>query len=153
MARADRVLRPFWLHQAAEYLIGLVVVSMGLQSLQPAVPTIAGGLIIVNAAFVDGPLGAFRAFDRRIHRMLDVVVMAVLVIVAVLPWLDLDGSTRALLLAAAAVLAVVWWNSAFERKPKRDPAAKVDRSEAIGRSAGRMAGGVAKAVRDRSRSK
>ena len=62
---------------------------------------------------------------------------------------------------SAAVLGVVWWNSAFEKRPSRraragatpaePPAAPVDRSEAIGRGAGRLAGSIAKAVRDRSK--
>ena len=77
--RDDRVLRPFWLHQAAEYLIGLVLVAQGLQSLDPVVPTLAGGLVILNAAVVDGPLGAFRLFSRRAHRIVDLVVIGVLV--------------------------------------------------------------------------
>ena len=58
--------------------------------------------------------------------------------------------------AAAVVLAIVWWNSAFEnRASKRKAAAatgaasggqpaQVDRSQSIGRGAGRLAGTVAK---------
>ena len=60
----ERVRRPFWLHQAAEYLIGLVLVAQGLQSPTPLVPTLAGGVVIVNAAVVEGPLGAFRLVPR-----------------------------------------------------------------------------------------
>jgi hypothetical protein len=63
-----------------------------------------------------------------------------------------------LLAGGAAVLAVVWWNSAFEtRRPRAGATAQAggtarpDRSEAIGRGAGRLAGGIARAVRDRSR--
>ena len=60
--------------------------------------------------------------------------------------------------------AVVWWNSAFEnRASKRKAAAataaasggqpaKVDRSQSIGRGAGRLAGTVAKSIRDRQKS-
>ena len=48
------MLRPFWLHQAAEYLIGLVLVAVGLQSLEPLWPTLAGGLVILNAAVSTG---------------------------------------------------------------------------------------------------
>ncbi len=145
------MLRPFWLHQAAEYLIGLVLVAMGLQSVDPAVPTIAGGLVILNAALVDGPLGAFRLFSRRGHRVVDVVVIGILGVAAVLPWLDIDATTRLLLAGCAAVLGVVWWNSAFVRRAAPPDGGRADRSEAIGRSAGRMAGGIAKAVRDRSK--
>lgn len=155
--RTDRVLRPFWLHQCAEYLIGLVLVAMGLQSMEPAVPTIAGGLVLLNAALVDGPLGAFRLFSRRGHRVADVVVIAGLAVVAVLPGLDLDATSRVLLGGSAAVLAVVWWNSAFETRRARTAAGDAaappqDRAEAIGRGAGRLAGHIAKAVRDRSKS-
>ena len=61
---------------------------------------------------------------------------------------------------AAAVLGVVWSNSSFEaRKPRRakggPPSGSTiqpaDRSEAFGRGAGRLAGSIAKAVRDRSK--
>ena len=115
------MLRPFWLHQASEYLIGLVLVAMGLQSLHPAVPTLAGGLIILNAALVDGPLGAFRMFSRRTHRIVDLVVIGVLLVLAFLPWLHNDNANRALIAAAAAILGFVWWNSSFARREKRPP--------------------------------
>ena len=145
------MLRPFWLHQAAEYLIGLVLVAMGLQSIHPAVPTIAGGVVILNAALVDGPLGAFRLFSRPAHRIVDLVVICLLAAAALWPWSDIDSTSRLLLASAAAVLGVVWWNSAFVTRSKPGADLRVGRSEAIGRSAGRMAGGIAKAVRDRSK--
>ncbi|MET0144878.1 MAG: hypothetical protein ABW328_08855 [Ilumatobacteraceae bacterium] len=154
VGRDDRVLRPFWLHQAAEYLIGMVIVAMGLQSLEPAVPTIAGGLVIVNAAVVDGPIGAFRLFSRRAHRIADLVVIAVLVVLAVLPFLNVDNASRVMMVVAAAILAVIWWNSSFTTRRTRvpgDDGTRVDRSEAFGRSAGRAVGGIARAVRDRSK--
>ena len=144
------MLRPFWLHQAAEYLIGLVVVAMGLQSLHPTVPTLAGGLIILNAALVDGPLGAFRMFSRRAHRIVDLVVIGILLVLAFLPWLDNDNANRALIAAAAAMLGFVWWNSSFERRRKPQPGEPIDRSEAIGKTAGRAVGGIARVVRDRT---
>ena len=120
MARDDRVLRPFWLHQVAEYLIGLALVAMGLQSPDPLVPTVAGGLIVINAAMVDGPLGAFRAVSRRTHRTIDLVLIIGLVVAAVLPW-GVDNASRIMMLIVAAVLAVVWWNSAFTRRAPADP--------------------------------
>ena len=102
---------------------------------------------------VDGPLGAFRLFSRRAHRVVDVVVIVALAVAAVIPWIDIDATSRILLGAGAAVLAVVWWNSAFESRRSRAAAAvaQQDRSEAIGRGAGRLAGNIAKAVRDRSK--
>jgi hypothetical protein len=158
MARTDRVLRPFWLHQAAEYLVGLVVVAMGLQTLKPTVPVLAGALILLNAALVDGPLGAWRLLDRRAHRIADLAVIGVLLLGVVIPVLGVDATGRAVLAVAAVVLAVVWWNSAFENRASRHQAAaaaaaapKADRSETIGRGAGRLAGNVAKAIRDRQK--
>ena len=62
----------------------------------PVVPALAGGLVILNAAVVDGPLGAFRLFSRRAHRIADLVVIGVLVVLAVLPWLDVDNASRIL---------------------------------------------------------
>jgi hypothetical protein len=153
MARTDRVLRPFWLHQASEYLVGIVIVVMGLQTVEPAIPVLAGGLVLLNAALVDGPLGAFRLFTRRGHRIADIVAP-----------IGIDTTSRLVLGAAAVVLAIVWWNSAFEnRASKRKAAAaaaaasggqpaKVDRSQSIGRGAGRLAGTVAKTIRDRQKS-
>jgi hypothetical protein len=158
MARTDRVLRPFWLHQAAEYLVGLVIVAMALQTPDPTVTVLAGALVLLNAALVDGPLGAWRLFDRRAHRIADLVVIGALLLGAVLPGLNVDATGRAILAVAAVVLAVVWWNSAFESRATRRRAAaeratapKADRSEAIGRGAGRLAGNVAKAIRDRQK--
>ncbi len=145
------MLRPFWLHQLAEYLIGMVLIAMGLQSPDPVVPTVAGGLVVLNAAFVEGPLGAFRAISRRTHRRLDLVVIGLLVVAAVLPWLEVDNTSRVTMVVIAVVLAVVWWNSSFERRRVVEGAPAVDRSEAIGRSAGRLAGNAAKAIRDRTR--
>lgn len=151
MARDDRMLRPFWLHQVAEYLIGLVLVAMGLQSPDPVVPAVAGGLIVVNAAMVEGPAGAFRAVPRRVHRILDLLLIGLLVIAAAIPWLEVDNASRMMMAVVAVILAVVWWNSSFERRIPRDPGIPIDRSEAIGRGAGRLAGHAAKAIRDRRR--
>ena len=151
MARDDRVLRPFWLHQAAEYLIGLVLVAVGLQSIEPLVPTLAGGLVILNAAVVDGPLGAFRLMSRRQHRIADLVVIIAIGIAAVLPFLDIDNASRVMMVVTAVILGLVWWNSSFDRRAAGRPAgAPVDRPEAIGRGAGRFAGNIARVVRDRT---
>ena len=55
---AERAMRPFWIHQLAEYLIGVALVAQGLQEKDPLVPAVAGVLVIVNASVVRGPLGA-----------------------------------------------------------------------------------------------
>jgi len=149
--REDRVLRPFWLHQAAEYLLGLVLVAQGLQSPTPVVPSLAGGLVLVNAACVDGPISAFHWFSRGLHKTLDLVVIAVIALGAALPFLDVDNTTRIVMLVVAVILGVVWLNSSFTKAAPRTRAEMVDRSEAIGRGAGRIAGNIARAVRDRSK--
>ena len=35
---SDRARRPFWIHQIAEYGVGLALVSLGLQAPDPLVP-------------------------------------------------------------------------------------------------------------------
>jgi hypothetical protein len=151
VTREDRVLRPFWLHQAAEYLIGLVLVAQGLQSPTPVIPSLAGALVLVNAACVDGPISAFHWFPRRVHRTLDLVVIAVIALGALLPFLDVDNTSRIVMLVIAVILAVVWFNSSFAKPAPRNHGEAVDRSEAIGRGAGRIAGNIARVVRDRSK--
>ena len=142
----DRALRPFWLHQGAEYMFGLVLVAQGLQSPSPLVPSLAGGLVLLNAAMVDGPFGAFRVVPRRVHRWFDVAVIAVLVVAALLP-VSIDNTSRAVMLAIGAVYAFVWWNSSFAtRVASTGPN---DRSEAVGRVAGRLAGTAVRAARKR----
>ena len=97
--------RPFWLHQVGEYLLGFALISVGVQSTSPTVPVLAGGLIVVNAALVDGPLGAFRGVKRAQHRILDVVVMVLLLLAAVLPVFSVDNATRLIMLVVVAVIA------------------------------------------------
>ncbi len=147
------MLRPFWLHQAAEYLIGLVLVAVGLQSLEPLWPTLAGGLVILNAAVVDGPIGAFRLTSRRQHRIADLVVIGVIAVAAAMPFLSIDNASRVMMAVTAVILGFVWWNSSFERRQAGGGTSgqSVDRSEAIGRGAGRIAGNIARVVRDRSK--
>jgi hypothetical protein len=140
-----RAWRPFWLHQGAEYLVGLVLVAGGVQSTAPLVPTLAGGLIVLNAAVVNGPLGAFRLVTRPQHRILDLVVASVVAVAALLPFVELDGVSRATMLIVAVILGFLWYGTNFETRPeagRRRSEARAalasDRSEAIGRTAGRF---------------
>ena len=34
----ERAMRPFWVHQLAEYLIGIALVAQGMQDISPVVP-------------------------------------------------------------------------------------------------------------------
>jgi hypothetical protein len=139
--------RPFWMHQGAEYLVGLVLIAAGLQSPTPTWPTLAGGLIIVNAALVDGPLGAYRAVSRSLHRRLDIGVLAVVGLLAALPVLDIDAVGRLTMAIAAGVLAFVWLGTDYTVRATRPR--PVARSDAIGRSAGRMVARAVRAARNR----
>lgn len=136
----DRARRPFWVHQVAEYVIGVMLVASGLQSPSPVIPAVLGGLIVANAAFVSGPLSAFDVIPRRIHRLIDPVIIVAVLAAAVLPLADIDAGTRFVIGAVGVVLAFVWWFSSYDTPVRRSAGrgAPIDRGE-IGRSAGRLA--------------
>ena len=135
-------MRPFWMHQVVEYIIGAVFVSAGFGSPTPAVPAALGALVMVNAAVAIGPAGAFRLVHRRMHRLLDLVVIGLVAVAAVQPWIEVDANARILIGLLGVVLAFVWWNTDFatkdERKQRRRQTPTPD-SEELGRSAGRSA--------------
>jgi hypothetical protein len=155
--------RSFWLHQAAEYLIGAVFIAQGLQSTTPLVPSLLGGLIMLNAACVKGSLSAFRVIGRRTHRILDAVIIGLIVVVALLPGLSIDNSTRLIMLLLAFVLGFVWWQSDFSEKVNKSPSQASEPAtmateptapdgtmpDTIGRAAGRLAGKGVNAYRAR----
>jgi hypothetical protein len=149
--------RPFWLHQFAEYVIGAALVGSGLQSPSPEIPAVLGGLIIVNAAIVNAPLGAFRIVGRRVHRLLDFVLVGIGVLATALPGLDLG--TRIVQLCCLIVFVTVVMNTNYSpstttRSSDRARQAGLDgrdRPEEIGRRAGRVAGTLASRARDKWR--
>jgi len=151
MPTADRARRPFWIHQLAEYVVALVLVSSGLQAPHPIVPCIVGGTVMLNAAVVAGPLGAFRLVPRRMHALFDIVLVAVILGASVQQWWSIDNATRTIMVGAAIVLGVVTFYTDFaERRERRDRrAAMVATGERVGRSAGRLAGTAVTAWRQR----
>ena len=150
---SDRAMRPFWLHQLVEYIIGLILVATGLQGPEPVVPAVVGGVVLLNAAVTTGPLSAFRLVGRRVHRVVDLVVIAFVFFAAVQPWVDVDIGTRAIVIGVAIVYAFVWFYSDFAekqaRQQRRAAAATGDRGADLGRSAGRLAGNAVTAWRRR----
>jgi hypothetical protein len=147
---SERPKRQFWLHQAAEYVIGLALVATGLQAPEPALPALAGGLVMINAAIVDGPLAAFRIVGRRTHQVLDWVVIAAISAGIVLPFTDV--ASRLMMVAFVVVLVVVATQTNYGPTPSARAKASLgsgDRSEEIGRWAGRWAGKGANAVKRR----
>jgi hypothetical protein len=143
------------MHQLIEYIFGAVLVAQGVQSPSPALPAAAGGLVMINAAMVRGPLAAFRVMSRRVHRVVDLGVMGVIVLAAVQPWVDVDAGARLVMLGITAALAFVWWQTSFaEKGPRGRSAIGVEggRSTEIGRLAGRAVGdGINVAKRFRKR--
>jgi hypothetical protein len=139
---ADRAMRPFWVHQLAEYLIGISLVAQGMQDPSPLVPTVAGALVMVNAAIVRGPLGAFKLVGRRLHRLLDIVVMLAIVVGAVQPWVAVEISGRLIMGVILLPLGFLWFYTDWAERPERKQR-RVDRAgstgDAVGRSAGRLA--------------
>ena len=141
--------RPFWLHQVAEYIIGLAAIATGVQSPEPLVPALIGGLVLVNAAVVDGPLGAFRLVGRRTHRLTDIVVLVAMALSVVVPGLDV--STRLTQGALAVVFAVVVMGTDYRAPVDKRRSESGSRATEIGRTSGRVVGTLAARVRDRAR--
>ena len=146
--------RPFWMHQIVEYLVGLVLIGAAFQAPEPAVPAVMGAIVMGNSAIAKGPASAFPMVGRRVHRWLDVVVMALLVVAAFQPVLDVDGTGRLLLCSIAFVLFFIWMNSDFSEKATRKQTKTKLRenlarpeSEEIGRKAGRAVATRVKAAR------
>ena len=139
----ERAMRPFWLHQAAEYLIGIAVVATAIQDPKPVVPSIVGVLVILNAAIVRGPLGAFKWFGRRVHRWIDLFLMIVILFVVFQPFADVPITGRGVMLLALVPYAFLWFYTDWAERParkERRAAVAGETGEKIGRSAGRLAG-------------
>ncbi len=147
MVGENRALRPFWMHQIVEYIIGIAMISAGIQSPTPTVPAILGGIILINPAFSHGPAGAFRVVHRKVHRWIDIGVIAITFVAAVQPVVSIEATTRILIALLGVVMIFVWWHTDFatrdERKARRGRMARPS-SEEIGRSAGRT---VAKGIK------
>ena len=149
---ADVGKRPFWAHQLVEYILGGALVAMGLQSPTPVVPAVVGGLVMGHAAITKGPLAAFRVLGRKVHRVIDPVIIAVEFAGGLQPTIEVEPSTRLVVVGVALVHPFVWWQTSFAEKPPRaqrvaSTATPGDRSTEIGRSIGRAAGVGVSAVR------
>ena len=145
--------RSFWLHQLAEYIVGGALLATGLQSPKPLIPVIVGTLIVLNTTVVDAPFGAFRLVGRRLHRILDYIVLGVAVVACVAPGIDV--STRLVPTLTVIVLAVVVRRTHYPApNPKvKQPVSATPEGKAdeIGRFAGHTAGTWASKIRDKSR--
>ena len=101
------------MHQIAEYIIAAVFIAQGLQSRTPAIPSLLGALVLINAACAKAPAAAFRLVDRKLHRVLDLFVIGAIIVMAAQPVISLDNKTRLIMSVLAFVLAFVWLGSDF----------------------------------------
>lgn len=139
----ERARRPFWMHQLVEYIIGLALIAQGMQDPEPLVPTAAGVLVLVNAAAVRGPLGAFKFIGRGLHRWLDLLVGAAIVVAALQPWTNVEVTGRGLMLIMLLPLGFLWFYTDWDERPSRRErrmARATGKGDELGRTAGRLAG-------------
>lgn len=97
--------RGFWLHQLTEYVVAFTLVSSGAQSADTAVLCVAALMVLVNAATTEGVLGAYRLTSVSVHRLIDLVVASIMLVMAFT--LDVTSSTTVTLVGAAIVVAVL----------------------------------------------
>ena len=158
---------PFWIHQALEYLCGLLVVSQAIHSSSVALPVMAGAALILLGATADGPLAAYRLVARGAHRVLDMVAIVLLAAALAIFGRHGDGVEVSLVVVAIVVLIALLFRTNYAPKPVK--VRRADRrpadvaaddgglSEEVGRKAGRaVAAGykyvkAAKARRDQRR--
>jgi hypothetical protein len=96
---------PFWAHQLAELLLGVVLLFEGARNGTHVVVMVAGGLLLLFTLVTDGPLAAWPRLPRRAHRVGDFVFAGVL---AVSPFfVGVDDVLAIVLLEVAAVL-MLW---------------------------------------------
>ena len=145
--------RPFWMHQAVEYLLGLALVASAMRNPTPVVPSIAGGVIVLWAALTSGALGACRIVPRAAHKVGDPVLDGLLLVAAFQPWWSVESSARMLTAAIAVVHLFVWFQSRYDERKKKPSASSGDRATDLGRAAGRLVGNGVNAVRRTRESK
>ena len=110
---------PFALHQAAELLLAILLIVVGIHTSGPSqVFLIVGGaFLVVLAVLSDGPLAAWELLSRRAHRVADWIGIAVLALLPAVPGRTLlsafllEGSALALWRLAAS--------TRFEPRPVR----------------------------------
>lgn len=123
------------------------------QSPTPAPLVVAALAIGINAAVAKGALGAFQWISKGVHRLIDIAIIAMMVVIAVV--MDADALTRVVVVLLAVVLAILVLGTNFAEKTARSagstPSSEVgsERSEEWGRKAGRLAGKLGRAARNK----
>ena len=114
---------PFWLHQLVELLLGILLLVEGARTGQHTVVLVSlGGVLLLLALCSDGALGAWTWIGRRVHRVLDLVVAAVLAVSPLLFGLD---HLLAIVILEVAAAAMLWLalRTEWRRREKPTPAA------------------------------
>ena len=143
------VKRGFWAHQLVEYLLGITAIATGAQTPKPIFPCIAGALMMLNAGSTHGPLAAFRLVPRKMHRIVDWVLVVLMLVGAAVGGSAIDATGRSVLIGFSIVLAFVSWRTSYETKPPVE--FKMPNRVEMSEIAGHVSGKVYKAARDRSR--
>lgn len=145
--------RSFWLHQICEYVVAGFLASAATQSSQPFPLALLALLVLFNAAIVEGPVSAFQWVSRRVHRVLDVVIIVSMLATALLT--DLNASSRITVIGLTLLLAMVVIGTNYAKSEPRLRArstsdSRSDRTEEFAKSAGRTAGRIGRAIKDRN---
>src|SRR4051794_40383491 len=109
---------PFWAHQLAELLLGVVLLFEGARNEANPAVMIAGGALMFFTLVTNGPLAAWPRLPRPMHRVGDFVFAAVLAVSPLLVGVD-DVAAIVLLEAAAVVMLWLALRSEFRVKGKR----------------------------------
>lgn len=94
-----------WLVQLIEYAIGFAIAWAASRMNDPVVPAVISAAIVANAATMKAPLAAFRVSGPQVHRAIGVLLAVAAFACAV--FLDVDATTKVLLIVGALVEGVV----------------------------------------------
>jgi hypothetical protein len=142
------VKQKFWAHQLVEYILGLFAIAAGAQAPKPLWPCVAGLLLRFNAACTDGPRAAFKLVPRRLHRLLDDILVVAFVLMAIVAP-DIDSTGRVVLIGIAVILAFITWRTDYSKKAKREPTPGGERAEQLSRNVGRFTGNAISSWKNR----
>jgi hypothetical protein len=116
----DATKLPFWIHQIAEYGIALVTASAGARTSKPVYPIVAAVVILVLAATADGPFAAFRTTSRKTHRIADLSVAGVLVVVGLALRSVMGPASSTVVAGVGVLLAALSWRTSYRPKPVKE---------------------------------
>jgi hypothetical protein len=142
---------PFWIHQLAEYALGLALLLQAPRADTPVLLLAAGAGVIVLGGTAKGPLAAWQGVGRRTHRRLDVAVAVGAIVIAVVFWSRLGFTSGGTLVVVALFLLLLAASvDVRERPPRTLPTLPKD-SQDVGRAAGRVVAKGVEAYRRRKR--